>query len=179
MLKGPSWEFAKTEQVLVLYSNWMYPSHFAFPPAEYESPTEQECVSNRHTQSDRLHQCVCTVGQERIGGRVHKKKIRECHVSRYKQLFSWLISTFWRIACTRVILEKEIVDRLAKGFPAFFMEFVSWLPCTHSTVKQPNAVHTSHLISLIYTMCPGSVRTVFIKNTRHELFSKCHSCYSK
>jgi hypothetical protein len=30
-----------------------------------------------------------------------------------------------------------------------------------------------------YTVCPGSVRTVFIKNTRRELFSKFHSFYSK
>jgi hypothetical protein len=30
-----------------------------------------------------------------------------------------------------------------------------------------------------YTVCPGSVRTVFIKNTRHELFSKFHSFYWK
>jgi hypothetical protein len=31
----------------------------------------------------------------------------------------------------------------------------------------------------MYTVCPGSFRTVFIKNTRHELFSKFHSFYSK
>jgi hypothetical protein len=30
-----------------------------------------------------------------------------------------------------------------------------------------------------YTVCPRSVRTVFIKNTRRELFSKFHSFYSK
>jgi hypothetical protein len=30
-----------------------------------------------------------------------------------------------------------------------------------------------------YTLCPGSVRTVFIKNTRRELFSKFHSFNSK
>jgi hypothetical protein len=29
-----------------------------------------------------------------------------------------------------------------------------------------------------YTVCPGSVRTVFFKNTRRELFSKFHSFYS-
>jgi hypothetical protein len=33
--------------------------------------------------------------------------------------------------------------------------------------------------TLLYTACPGSVRTVFIKNTRCELFSKLHSFYSK
>jgi hypothetical protein len=31
----------------------------------------------------------------------------------------------------------------------------------------------------IYTVCPRSVRTVFIKNTRRELFSKFHTSYSK
>jgi hypothetical protein len=30
----------------------------------------------------------------------------------------------------------------------------------------------------MYTVCPGSVTNVFIKNTRRELFSKCHSFYS-
>jgi hypothetical protein len=30
-----------------------------------------------------------------------------------------------------------------------------------------------------YTVCPGSVRTVFVENTRRELFSKFHSFYSK
>jgi hypothetical protein len=30
-------------------------------------------------------------------------------------------------------------------------------------------------IVVMYTVCPGSVRTVFIKNTRRELFSKFHS----
>jgi hypothetical protein len=32
---------------------------------------------------------------------------------------------------------------------------------------------------LTYTVCPGSVRTVSIKNTRRGLFSKFHSFYSK
>jgi hypothetical protein len=31
----------------------------------------------------------------------------------------------------------------------------------------------------MYTVCPGSVRTVFIINTRRELFSKFHCFYSK
>jgi hypothetical protein len=31
----------------------------------------------------------------------------------------------------------------------------------------------------IYTVCPGSVRTVFSINTSRELFSKFHSFYSK
>jgi hypothetical protein len=34
-------------------------------------------------------------------------------------------------------------------------------------------------LHLTYTVCPGSVGTLFIKNTRCELFSKCHSFYSK
>jgi hypothetical protein len=33
--------------------------------------------------------------------------------------------------------------------------------------------------SRTYTVCPGSVRTVFVKNTRRELFPKCQSFYSK
>jgi hypothetical protein len=33
--------------------------------------------------------------------------------------------------------------------------------------------------SIIYIVCPGSVRTVSIKYTGHELFSKFHSFYSK
>jgi hypothetical protein len=32
---------------------------------------------------------------------------------------------------------------------------------------------------MAYTLCPGSVRAVFIKNTRLELFSKFYSFYSK
>jgi hypothetical protein len=47
----------------------------------------------------------------------------------------------------------------------------------HFTYRNGSYYHTLHENSSRHTVCPGSVRNVFIKNTRRELFSKYHSLY--
>jgi hypothetical protein len=132
------------------------PFIFRVSATEYESPSEKEYDWNRHTERDRVHQCVSTicisVRQERVKRYTRRRSESAAWVG-HKQMFSRMMSTFWRIACIRVHLEKVTVDRLAKRFLAFFMEHESSLPCTESpaTRQYSEPVHTSHLISLIYS----------------------------
>jgi hypothetical protein len=66
-----------------------------------------------------------------------------------------------------------------KLHPLNHLSLLIWFPYLKKKKPVPLWQFREYRNTLTYTVCPGFARTVFIKNTRCEIFSKFHSFYSK